>query len=120
MNKKSTLLVVVFCFCFSLLYAQDNAISNAINKNNIQLEKKSSISSNNTEKDIIPFRKGWAVGFTYGLTQFDGDIRQYDHYPAYQETGSFFELKSAVSLSVNKKINPCIYNLFLEYTDTES
>ena len=38
MNKKSTLLVIVFCFCFSLLYAQDNAISNAINKNNIQLE----------------------------------------------------------------------------------
>ena len=106
MNKKSTLLVVVLCCCFSLMYAQNNAISDAINKNNIQLENKTSISSHNTEKDIIPFRKGWSVGFGYGLTQFDGDIRQHDHYPAYQETGSFFELKSAVSLSVNKKINP--------------
>ena len=106
MNKKSAFSVAVVCFCFSFLYGQDNAISNAINKNNIQLENNNSTSSNNTEKDIIPFRKGWAVGFGYGLTQFDGDIRQYDHYPAYQETGSFFELKSAVSLSVNKKINP--------------
>ena len=106
MNKKSILLVVVLCFCFSLMYAQNNAISNAINKNNIQLENKNSISSNNAENDIIPFWKGWAVGFGYGLTQFDGDVRQYDHYPASQETSRFFELKSAVSLSVNKKINP--------------
>ena len=101
MNKKSTLLVVVLCCCVSLMYAQNNAISNAINKNNIQLENKNSISSHNTEKDIISFWKGWAVGFGYGLTQFDGDVRQYDHYPASQETGRFFELKSAVSLSVN-------------------
>ena len=101
MNKKSILLIAVLFCCFSLLYAQDNAISNAINKNNMQFENKNSISSNDSEKNIIPFRKGWAVGFGYGLTQFDGDIRQYDHYPAYQETGSFFELKSAVSLSNN-------------------
>ena len=33
MNKKYTLLIAVFLCCFSLLYAQDNAISNAINKN---------------------------------------------------------------------------------------
>jgi len=105
MNKKSTLLVVVLFCCFGLLYAQDNAILNAMNKNNIQLENKNSISSNNTEKNIIPFWRGWAVGFGYGLTQFDGDVRQYDHYPAYQEMGSFFELKSAISLSINKKIN---------------
>ena len=79
MKKKSTLLVVVLFSCFSLLYAQDNAISNAINKNNIQFENNNSNSSNDAKKNIIPFWKGWRVGFSYGATKFNGDIRQYDH-----------------------------------------
>jgi len=106
MNKKYTLLIVVFLCCFSLLYAQDNAISNAINKNNIQLENGDSISSGDTKKNIIPFWKGWAVEFAYGLTQFNGDVRQYDHYPASQKSVEFYELKTAFSLSLIKKINP--------------
>ena len=108
MNKKSALLVVVLFCCFGLLYAQDNAILNAMNKNNIQLQNKKSISSNSTAKDIIPFWKGWAAGFSYGLTQFNGDIRQYDHYPATQKSVEFSELKTALSLSLRKAINPLV------------
>ena len=105
MSKKSTLFVVILLCCCSLLFAQDNAISNAINKQSTQVKKTKIISSSNPEKAIIPFWKGWAVGFGFGFAQFDGDVRQYDHYPSYQKNGNLFELKSAVSLSLNKQIN---------------
>jgi len=105
MNKKSALLVVIFLCCFSFIYAQDNAISNAINKNNSQLINKGYLSSNSSDNKVISFWKGWSMGFGFGITQFDGDVTQYDHYPAYQKANDFFELKTAVSLSVNKKIN---------------
>ena len=105
MSKKSTLLVIILLCCCSLLFAQDNAISNAINKQSTQVTKTKIKSSSNPDKTIIPFWKGWAVGFGFGFAQFDGDVRQYDHYPSYQKNGNLFELKSAVSLSLNKQIN---------------
>ena len=114
MSKKSTLLVVVLLSCSSLIFAQDNAISYAINKNNIQTKKTEIKSSDIGAKEAIALWKGWSVGFAFGLTQFDGDIRQYNHYPAYQKAGNFFELKSAVSLSVNKQINS-FYSLSAEF-----
>ena len=89
----------------TLIFAQDNAISNAINTSNIQSGRSDVTSAENPAKEIVPFWKGWSVGFAYGFTQFDGDIRQHNHYPAYQKDGNFFELKSAVSLSVHKQIN---------------
>ena len=110
MNIKSTLLVVVsLCVC-DLAYSQNNAISNAINKKDISINNTDIKNSNSPAKDIIPFWKGWSVGFGYGLTQFDGDVRQYDHFPAKIEADGagidhFFELKSAASLSLSKKIN---------------
>ena len=88
MNKKSTFLIVVLLCCFSLLYAQDN-----------------------TQKSTIPLSKGWSVGFGYGLTQFNGDIRENDFFPAQiQEapalgTPYFSELQSAGSVSLSKKMN---------------
>jgi len=114
MSKKSTLLVVVLLCCFNLTFAQDNAISNAINKNNIQTKKTEIQSSDVEAKEVIALWKGWSVGFTFGLTQFDGDIRQHNHYPAYQKAGDFFELKSAVSFSLNKQINS-FYSLSAEF-----
>ena len=114
MNKKRILLVTVLICCLGLLYAQDNAISNAINKNNIQFANKRSIEINDAKKNFIPFWKGWTLGFAYGLTQFDGDVREYDHYPAYQKAVEFFELKTALSLSLIKKINP-IFSLEGEF-----
>ena len=104
MSKKSALLVVVLLCCFNFIFAQDNAISDAINKQSVQLKKSEITSSNNPEKEIIPFWKGWAIGFGFGLTQFDGDIRQHNHYPASQKANNFYELKSAVSLSFYKQI----------------
>ncbi|MBT3621623.1 MAG: OmpA family protein [Flavobacteriales bacterium] len=114
MNSKSTLLVVVLLCCCSLVFAQDNAISNAINKHDIQINKTEIKSSNSDEREIISLWKGWSVGFGFGVTQFDGDIRQHNHYPAYQKTGDFFELKSAVSFSLNKQINS-FYSLSAEF-----
>ena len=114
MNSKSTLLVVVLLCCCSLVFAQDNAISNAINKHEIQINKTEIKSSNSDEREIISLWKGWSVGFGFGVTQFDGDIRQHNHYPAYQKTGDFFELKSAVSFSLNKQINS-FYSLSAEF-----
>jgi outer membrane protein OmpA-like peptidoglycan-associated protein len=114
MNIKSTLLVVVVSLCVcGVAYSQNNAVSNAINKQNISINNSEIKHSNSSAKDIIPLWKGWAVGFTFGLTQFDGDIRQYNHYPAYQESSNFFELGSAVSLSLAKQINS-FYSLSAE------
>jgi len=104
MISKKIVFFVLFSCLLRLSFSQENAIANAINQQNVIIESTKNPSSRDAKK-AIPFWKGWAVGFAYGVTQFDGDIRQYDHYPAYQETGRFFELKSAVSLSVNKKIN---------------
>ncbi len=105
MSKKSTLLVVVLMCCYGLIFSQESAIANAINKQDVQLKETESIYVSNPEKELISLWKGWSVGFAYGVAQFDGDIRQHNHYPAYQKTGDFFELKSAVSLSLNKQIN---------------
>jgi len=116
MNIKSTLLVVVVSLCVcGVAYSQNNAVSNAINKQNISINNSEIKHSNSSAKDIIPLWKGWAVGFTFGLTQFDGDVRQHDHYPAYQESSNFFELGSAVSLSLAKQINS-FYSLSAELT----
>ena len=80
--------------------AQDNAISNAINTNNNVSSKKEQ-----EDKKRYSLWSGWSVGLNYGFTKFKGDITQYDHYPAYQEANKFFELKTAFSFHVEKKIN---------------
>ena len=54
--------------------------------------------------------KDWSIGFNYGMTQFDGDIRQYDYFSSKQTGNSyqdsdFKELRSAFSFSLEKKID---------------
>ncbi len=115
MYKKHILLVVICMSVFCLSFSQNNAISNSINKQNISINNAEIKYSNSPAKDIIPLWKGWDIGFNFGLTQFDGDVRQHDHYPAHQEYSNFFELGSAVSLSLNKKIN-AFYSLSAELT----
>ena len=44
----------------------------------------------------IKLWQGWSAGVNFGITKFKGDIAQYDHYPAYQDTVNFFELKRAI------------------------
>ena len=105
MNVKRTILVVVAIFVSNMFYAQNNAIFNSINQKNISINQTKIIHIDTSVKDIIAINRGWAIGFTFGLTQFDGDVRQYDHYPATQKSSNFFELRSAVSLSFSKQIN---------------
>ena len=56
------------------------------------------------------FKKDWSIGINYGITQFDGDIRQYDYFSAVQtglgyQDPDFKELRTAFSFSLEKKIN---------------
>ena len=80
--------------------AQENAISNAMNN-----KSEIKISDKETEEKNYNLWRGWSVGLNYGITKFRGDIAQYDHYPAYQESVKFFELKTAFSFHIEKKIN---------------
>ena len=80
--------------------AQENAISNAMNN-----KSEIKISYKETEEKKYNLWRGWSVGLNYGITKFRGDITQYDHYPAYQESVRFFELKTAFSFHIEKNIN---------------
>jgi OOP family OmpA-OmpF porin len=80
--------------------AQDNAISNAMNN-----KSEIKVSDKETEEKNYSLWRGWSVGLNYGITKFKGDITQYDHYPAYQRSIGFFELKTAFSFHIEKKIN---------------
>ena len=80
--------------------AQDNAISNAINTNKVSSKKEQE------DKKSYNLWSGWSVGLNYGITQYNGDVRQFDHAPAYQREVNFSELQTAYSLNLIKKINP--------------
>ena len=98
MNKKRFFFVVFLLSCCSFIFAQDNAISNAINKQNTQVGKTNAIHSDN---QFFYLLEGWSVGFNYGLTQFDGDIRN----------NGLFEkssIASIYSLNLTKSINKLI------------
>jgi hypothetical protein len=56
------------------------------------------------------FKNDWSIGINYGITQFDGDIRQYDYASSVQtslgyQDSDFKELRTAFSFSLEKKIN---------------
>jgi len=90
MIKNTSLAVTALIFSCSLIFAQKGL-----------------------DKDVTSFKnllKDWSIGVNYGTTQFDGDIRQYD-YASSVQTGltyqdeDFKELRSAFSLSLEKKID---------------
>ena len=43
-----------------------------------------------------------------GATQFFGDIKQYDHLPAYEESNGFWEIKPSLEVSLTKKLSPLL------------
>ena len=97
---RKILLVYLLCFVSAIsINAQDNAIADAINQRTFNDNSKNNLSEKDL-KNVNSILKGWSFGFGFGLTQFDGDIRQYSHYPAYQKENSFSELGSAVSVSL--------------------
>ncbi len=99
------LLLIAITFLSCDLLSQEMAIYNA-------LADKATLNSKN-EKDyenIHPILRDWKIGFNYGITQFNGDIRQYSIYPSTEIYSSsdrlrFSELRTAFSLLINKRIN---------------
>ena len=68
------------------------------------------------KKSNIKIWQGWNVGLNFGITKFNGDISQYDYYPAFQEEGNYFELKTAMYFSLEKTITP-LYSLSAELSN---
>ena len=94
---------IYILFIFSYLCGIQK--SNAANED-FHIESNNKIEYNLAKNKATSFFSGWSLAFNYGATQFIGDIRQYDHYPAFQQENNFFELKTALALQVSKSINP--------------
>ena len=100
MNNKFSLLVVVSFLSFSLVSAQEAF-----------------------KFDSEELLKDCSFGFNYGVTQFDGDIRQYDYSSSVQtglsyQDSDFKELRSAFSFSLEKKINDK-FSVSIDYVNGE-
>ena len=110
MKQKGVIFIVIFIVLSASLYAQEQAIANALNKD----VKNSLVQKEVAEKERkMKLWQGWNAGLNFGVTKFNGDITQYDYYPAYQEAGNFFELKTAISFNLEKRINS-LYSLAAE------
>ena len=91
-------------FGLKLVVAQHNTNINhySIKVNQEETTKKKKIkklSSNNLFHNI-------EFGFMSGLTQFYGDIKQFDFRPSYSRF--FDEIKPSYEISISKKINPLL------------
>ncbi len=103
-----------FLLFFSLLLcnihssSQDTTQSNYTHYN-ILIKESNQKESNSTKKIISENCKNLCSNTDFhiliGATQFFGDIKQYDHLPAYEKSINFWEIKSALELSFRKKIN---------------
>ncbi|MDC0249753.1 OmpA family protein [Flavobacteriales bacterium] len=104
MIKKRVISCLFFGCFFAQINAQENAIANAIHRDKSQIVavKDSAITINNNNN---LFWKGWMIGFNYGIVRFNGDLTQYDHYPAYQQSIDFHELRTGFVVSLFKNIN---------------
>ena len=100
MNNKLSLIIAISLLSFSLVSAQGVS-----------------------KFDLKEMLKDVSIGFNYGITQFDGDIRQYDYASSVQtgldyQDSDFNELRSAFSLSLEKKINEKV-SFSIEYVTGE-
>jgi len=89
MINKIPLILAGLIFSSSLIFAQSGTL---------------------TEKLKNDLTTDWSLGVSFGLTQFDGDIRQYDYAPSEQaglryQDENFKELRSALSFSLERKID---------------
>ena len=110
MNRSVVVFIVLFFFVIDLSFAQENANADAINNTtHISLGHKAKIS----KERKVKLWQGWSAGLNFGVTKFQGDVNQYDHYPAYQEAVNFSELRTAIAVNFEKKINS-FYSLATE------
>ena len=101
---KFSLIITAFIFSSSLIFAQKDLGQTTVDAAGF-------------------FEKDWSIGINYGITQFDGDIRQYDYASSVQtgldyQDSDFKELRSAFSLSLEKKINEKV-SFSIEYVNGE-
>ena len=94
---KFHLIIIVLTFSCNLVFAQEKTVYNAVKNSNVNNTEIRSAA--NLDNNTNSFWSGYSIGINYGITQFDGDIRQYDY------TSSFKESRSAYSFSLEKKIN---------------
>ena len=113
------LIFSVLIFSFTSAFSQDNAIYSA-NKNQILKLNKTEVKSSDNTKNLF---KDLSISINYGITQFDGDIRQYDYAPSKQtgntyQDSDFEELRSAYSFSLEKKIDEK-FSISIDYVNGE-
>ena len=98
-------------FCLTLfnvhLFSQENTEDKSshftlkVKETNEEKKKKINFKNFSYEKLFI----NTDFNMLIGATQFYGDIKQWDHIPAYEKNNNFFELKGALELSFTKEIN---------------
>ena len=115
MLKKRVISYLFFVGFLVQTNAQENAIANAVDRDESETEivKNSAITTNNNNNS---FWKGWMIGVNYGIVKFNGDLTQYDHYPAYQESVDFYEIRTGFVVSLSKIMNSfyCIETSFMK------
>ena len=102
-------LLLIFCFAifYNPLFSQENTEDKSshftlkVKETNEEKKKKINFTDFSCKKIFV----NTDFNILIGATQFYGDIKQFDHIPAYEENNNFFELKESLELSFTKKIN---------------
>ena len=110
--KKYSLFVISFLIFYNCVFSQSDTLKT--NETHFQINVKATenkdyktnpIISNNIIAELL---SNSDLRITSGVTQFYGDIKEFDYLPAYDESSNFLELKSAVEISLTKQVNPLI------------
>ena len=102
-------LLLIFCFAifYNPLFSQENTEDKSshftlkVKETNEEKKKKINFKNFSCKKIFV----NTDFNILIGATQFYGDIKQWDHIPAYEKNNNFFELKGALELSFTKEIN---------------
>jgi len=102
-------ILLIFCFVifYNPLFSQEKTENNSshfalkVKETNKEKKKKINLKDFSFKKIFI----NTDFNILIGATQFYGDIKQWDHIPAYEKNNNFFELKGALELSFTKEIN---------------
>jgi len=104
--KKKIIFLVLFLVGVFPLFSQENIEDNkthfSIDVKEEDEAEKSRLFSRNNFNNLF---SNTDINILVGSTQFFGDIKQWDHIPAYERENNFFELKSAIEMSISKKLN---------------